>query len=280
MGTRKLILLDIDGPLTAAGAAIPPESAQEALKAARAKGHGVYICTGRNPGMTKAVLEAGAAGGYGFDGAICCAGGYVTCGGEVLYDHPLSPQDQAALVSALRESGVVTVLEARDAAYADGDVEGFVRRAGPGNSEVQRWSTAIQDRLGVLPIEQYKGEPIYKATFACLDVHQVDGAREALGNRFSCRIHRLFDQLVNGEFISRAFDKGRAVQMVCEHLGVPVEDTVGFGDSMNDWELIETAGVGVCMGNGSPELQVKADLVCPSVSEGGVAWTLRKLGLV
>ena len=280
MGERKIIFLDIDGTLTVPGAFLPPESARNALRTAREKGHLIYICTGRNPAMTRPVLEAGERGGYGFDGAVCCAGGYVVSGGEVLYDHPLSDADRDAMLSACRRSGAFTILEAREAAYADGDFQDFVNRAGPGNSELERWRAAVQDDLGVLPMSAYKGEPAYKATFACMDVHQMDGARDELADRFNCCIHSLFPTLVNGEFICKAFDKGRAVKRVCEKLGVPLADTIGFGDSMNDLELVETAGVGVCMGNGVEGLKARADIVCPTVEEGGVAWTLHKLGIV
>ena len=61
---------------------------------------------------------------------------------------------------------------------------------------------------------------------------------------------------------------------------MPLSDTVGVGDSMNDLEMIETVGIGVCMANGSPNLKKRSDLVCPSVDEDGLAWAFRELGLV
>lgn len=49
---------------------------------------------------------------------------------------------------------------------------------------------------------------------------------------------------------------------VCEHLGIPLEDSVGFGDSMNDKEMLEVAGLSVCMENGSAEMKKIADVIC------------------
>ena len=66
---RKLIFLDIDGTLTPAGSNHPPESAMQAVRAAQAKGHRVFLCTGRNPAMLAPVLA------LGFDGAVAGAGG-------------------------------------------------------------------------------------------------------------------------------------------------------------------------------------------------------------
>ena len=68
---QKLIFLDIDGTLTPAGCNTPPESAMRAVKQAQAKGHKVFLCTGRNPAMLAPVLA------LGFDGAVAGAGGYV-----------------------------------------------------------------------------------------------------------------------------------------------------------------------------------------------------------
>ena len=59
-----------------------------------------------------------------------------------------------------------------------------------------------------------------------------------------------------------------------------IRDTVGFGDSMNDLEMIETVGISVCMDNGSPTLKARSGLVCPSVDHDGLAWAFEKLGLV
>jgi acyl carrier protein len=84
---------------------------------------------------------------------------------------------------------------------------------------------------------------------------------------------------VNGEICPKAFDKGRGVLHVCEKLGIPVENTYGFGDSMNDLAMIQTVGTSVCMANGSETLKGLSDIVCPSVAEDGLAKAFRDLGL-
>ena len=65
---RKLIFLDIDGTLTTPGSNTPPESAMKAVRLAREKGHKVFLCSGRNPGMMAPVLA------LGFDGLIVSGG--------------------------------------------------------------------------------------------------------------------------------------------------------------------------------------------------------------
>ena len=87
-------------------------------------------------------------------------------------------------------------------------------------------------------------------------------------------------QCLNGELINRKFDKGRGVRIVAGHYGIPLSETIGFGDSMNDLEMIETVGYSVCMENGSPALKEKSDLVCPAVDADGLAWAFEKLDLI
>ena len=85
---------------------------------------------------------------------------------------------------------------------------------------------------------------------------------------------------LNGELINRQFDKGKGVRIVADHYGIPLEDTIGFGDSMNDLEMIETVGYSVCMDNGSPALKAKSDMVCPAVEEDGLYQAFAQLDLL
>jgi hypothetical protein len=59
-----------------------------------------------------------------------------------------------------------------------------------------------------------------------------------------------------------------------------VENTYGFGDSMNDLAMIQTVGTSVCMANGSETLKGLSDIICPSVAEDGLAKAFHDLGLV
>ena len=272
---RKLIFLDIDGTLTAPGSNIPPESALEAIRAARAAGHKVFLCTGRNLDMLRPVLA------YGFDGAVASGGGYVFCGDDVLYDCPMTETQRELALRLLKENGVLRTIEANDASYCDETMADFLEKSSGGNSELARWRKALEEDLGIRPMAEYDGRPIYKVVFLCADAEQLRPAIEALDEEFFFLIQDMAAaNCINGELINRKFDKGLGIRRVCEALGVPVEDTVGFGDSMNDLEMIETVGTSVCMANGSDTLKKHSDMICPSVEEDGLAEGFRRLGLV
>ncbi|MBR6185902.1 MAG: HAD family phosphatase [Clostridia bacterium] len=273
--TQKLIFLDIDGTLTPAGSNNPPASAMDAIRKAQANGHKVFLCTGRNPAMLAPVLA------LGFEGAVAGAGGYVFAGDEVLFDCPMTKEQFETGMRLLKENGVFRTIEAKDATWGDEDLGEFLAQAGEGNSELVRWRKALAEQLNILPMKEYDGRPVYKIVFMCKTKEQLMPARAALEKDFNFVVQDVAAyQCLNGELINRKFDKGRGVKIVADHYGLGLEDTIGFGDSMNDLEMIETVGYSVCMENGSPALKERSDLVCPAVEDDGLAWAFQKLGLI
>ena len=114
----------------------------------------------------------------------------------------------------------------------------------------------------------------------CREVEQLAPAIEALEKEFFFVVQDMNGaDCLNGEIVNRKFDKGKGIVRMCEKLGCAVADTVGFGDSMNDLEMIETVGTSVCMANGSPQLKKRSDMICPAVEEDGLAKAFKELGL-
>lgn len=273
----KLIFLDIDGTLTAPGSNVPPASALEAIHAAQKKGHKVALCSGRNYGMLAPLLV------YGFDGVIASAGGYILSGSQVVYDCPMTPAQQEKALEAFRASGVFRTVESRDGSYTDEAFKDFLRSSGEkgGNSELVRWREQLEHSLNIRPMAEYKGEPLYKIVFMSPTMEQLDAPRAALESEFDFCIQDADGAgVINGELINKQFNKGTAVRRLCEYWDIPLADTVAFGDSMNDWEMLQTAALSICMGNGSESLKRIADEVCPAVEEDGLYKAFEKHGLL
>lgn len=275
MGEKKLIFLDIDGTLTPPGSNTPPKSALDAIKKAQAKGHKVFLCTGRNLDMLSPVLA------YGFDGAVASAGGYVVSGDEVLFDCPMTDEQRDTAMELLGKEGVFRTIEAKDATFGDENLADFLADQSEGNSELVRWRKALAEELHIMPMSKYDGRPIYKVVIMCTRWEQLEPAKAVLEKDFNFCIQDLSaHQCLNGELINRKFDKGTGVRLVAEKLGFDIADTIGFGDSMNDLEMITTVGTSVCMANGSPKLKELSDIVCPAVEEDGMAEAFEQLGLI
>ena len=81
----------------------------------------------------------------------------------------------------------------------------------------------------------------------------------------------------NLELNSIEAQKGRALRRLAAALGVDLSETMAFGDDLNDADMLRTAGIGVAMGNASPEAKAAATLVTGSCDESGVAQALDRL---
>lgn len=274
---KRIIFLDIDGTLTEPGSNEPPESAVRAIEQARGLGHYVFLCTGRNYDMLSPLLK------YDFDGVVASSGGYIECGKEVIYDCPMTEKQKLTAMEVLKRNGIYRTVECMDGSYTDEGFKDFLREhANEGsNSELLRWREQIEKSLNILPMKEYRGQPIYKIVIMSPSLELLDEPREVLSEDFEFCIQDADKHgFVNGEVVNRQFDKGKAVIRVCEHLGIPLYNSVAIGDSMNDREMLETAGLSICMENGSAELKKLVDDICPSVKDGGIRYAFLKHHLI
>lgn len=284
--SKKIVFIDIDGTLTTAGSNIPPDSALDAIRRAQEKGHIIFLCTGRNFNMLQPLLK------YDFDGAIGSSGGYIfetssdDAGMSVyrtIYDHPMSEADRVMLLDVLRRNGIFRTVECRDNSYTD---EGFKRfleehQGEGGNSELLRWRKQIEESLNILPMSEYRGEPVYKTVIMCPDERNLEEPIELLSDDFNLVIQdRDRYGIINGEIQPKDFNKGTGVRLVAEHFGIPLEDTIGFGDSNNDREMLETVGLSIVMDNGTDSMKRLADEITDTVENDGLYKAFSKHGLI
>lgn len=54
------------------------------------------------------------------------------------------------------------------------------------------------------------------------------------------------------------WNKGTALQFLCDYVGIPVEEAVVFGDAGNDLTMFRVAGHPVAVGNATPEASAAA----------------------
>jgi len=72
-------------------------------------------------------------------------------------------------------------------------------------------------------------------------------------------------------------NKGEALLALAAHLGLKREDTISFGDGLNDISMLKTAGIGVAMANACPEALAAADRTTLSCDEDGVAYAIDQI---
>jgi hypothetical protein len=111
----------------------------------------------------------------------------------------------------------------------------------------------------------------------------VHGIPAALGNKYDGVLNlaagysETFPAYLN--IVHAAADKGRALQIVCEHLDVALEETMAIGDAAPDLDMMRPAGLSVAMGNAPDDVKAQVDVVGPGNREDGVAWAIREFAL-
>ncbi len=72
------------------------------------------------------------------------------------------------------------------------------------------------------------------------------------------------------EILSKDVSKSRAADILVKYYGIEREESIAFGDSDNDIDLLEYAGLGVAMGNSYDGVKEHADYVTDTNDEEGV----------
>lgn len=79
------------------------------------------------------------------------------------------------------------------------------------------------------------------------------------------------------EFIHPQANKGEAIRYLAEQvLDLESDEIMAIGDGLNDFQMLEYAGVSVAMGNAPETLKGIADWVAPDVEADGVASALQE----
>ncbi len=277
--TRRLVFVDVDGTLIDHHQRLRP-SVADAVRRARANGHLVHLCTGRSrreiPGTVADI---------GFDGAVTAGGGFVEFGAEVVGAFTMPAAAVASLVDFFRDRDIEYNFQGFDDVYPS---EGLFERVRPlfeGDIARERDTAASRDMRTLEARMAYRGpvpgEGIAKATFFGADASTFARVRDGLGDTFHVITGTIpYLGEAGGEVSLPGVHKGAAIAKLAEHLGVPMSDTIGIGDSYNDLEMLQLCGVGIAMGNADDTVKSYADEVTAAVSDDGVFQAFERHGLI
>lgn len=73
------------------------------------------------------------------------------------------------------------------------------------------------------------------------------------------------------EVTQKDAQKGKALEYLCNYLGIGMEEVMAIGDNVNDYSMLAQAGYSVAMGNANEEIKHIAKYVTASNDEDGVA---------
>lgn len=81
----------------------------------------------------------------------------------------------------------------------------------------------------------------------------------------------------NAEIMFQDCTKGKSLEFLCDYLKISTKQAAAAGDSLNDLDMLEAAGLGFAMGNAREEIKKAADVVTKAHREDGVAEAIRYL---
>ncbi len=260
----KLIALDLDGTLLSENKTVS-EGNKAALKAAHHRGVKVVITTGRPLAAVVPILEEldlMHANEY----SLTFNGGLVqNNAGEELDRIGFTLADIAAIRKVTKQLGLpLDVIQ---------DGTAFLL---PSAVETLYPSLGLLDYIPTADADLPQDVLFNKAVSACeqsfLD-EQIAKLPAELYDRFEIFKSRPF--LL--EWSPKGVHKAAGLEKLIAHLGIEQSEVMACGDAENDQSMIEWAGLGVCMGNGSPAIKAIADVVTPMTNEeDAVAWAVEK----
>ena len=113
-------------------------------------------------------------------------------------------------------------------------------------------------------------EPIFKIAY-----YDVDGYMESMKyfqDCFPAEINVVTSGNFWVDFVPLDSNKGTALQILLDKIGITPEETISFGDQQNDVEMLKVTGKSYVLSHAASEIKQYADAVTDSVEE-----TLRKI---
>ncbi|MGN0631888.1 MAG: HAD hydrolase family protein [Ruminococcus sp.] len=263
MGDKKLFFFDIDGTIKAEEDGIIPESAVESIHALREKGHRVFINTGRTSMYVRDEIRS-----IGFDGYVFGCGTEVILDGKRIFRTLPDSNSCRILAEEVRKCGAYPVYERSDAMFYD---------SWSCSNEGLQLLMGQFERDGVVPCDMNGSEDFSFDKFVIWYDENTDleSFRRLIEGRF-----RFVDRGHGfAEMVPLGCSKAVGMEKILIAEECTREDTVAFGDSLNDSEMLEFAGLGIAMG-GAESLYPYADYITKSLKEDGIAYALKEKGFI
>ena len=257
----KALFLDIDGTLVGFRTHAIPESTISALHAAKSKGIKIFIATGRpkklinNLGQIDSLID----GYITTNGAYCFANGT-----DILYT-PISETDVKSVMRHVDECGVACIIV--------GKKDLLVHNVTP-QFKAMAEMLAVDGIDMSTPIEELLKQGIVQMTPFFNPAQEA----QAIADTSNCISSRWFPDFT--DITAFGADKGKGIEAVARHFGFRIDETMSFGDGGNDITMLETAGIGVAMGNASDEVKRHAGHITSTVDDNGIANALRHFKII
>lgn len=258
----KLLAVDLDDTLLDKSSQVSPRC-REAIKKAVEKGVTVTVATGR---MYAAALPF--ARQLELDVPIITYNGALiksSLSGEVLFEQTLDQAVAADVLMLFRERGWYIQVYVGDQLYI----------AEP-NERARIYENLT--KVKAIPV----GEDLYSMSEHVLKMlslaneSEIQEISRVIQDKFKGKVFAPISRPTYLEIVHPSINKGRSLDFLASRLGITRNEVMAIGDSNNDLDMIEYAGLGVAMGNALPNVKAAANVVTLANDEDGVAEAIYK----
>ena len=260
----RLIAVDMDGTVLNSKKEISPRTV-EAIRNALDAGYEVVLSTGRSLSEVQQYLELFPQMRY----AILCSGAVVKDlrTGETLHRRGLDLDTAKRVIEAGKGMEVSHLYFIGDGVYEAQSVRDRLEYYNCGMYRALHEACAnwVEDPYAVM-LE--RPEELVKINFYFHDEEEY----RLMGQRLDeMGISHPSGSICNYEISAVGVSKAEGLQVLCDHLGLRVEQAIACGDEGNDYDMIRAAGLGVAMGNAIEPIKAIADVVVADCDHDGVA---------
>lgn len=257
----KVMFVDIDRTLTDNNKQVTAKNAQ-AIKEAVEKGIKVVLCSGR--GTYYAVKKSKDANASQYVILNNGAQIYDYEKEESLFEEPIPSNVLYKFIKELEDNDIEYILNTPTFRY--------------GSKRVDR-SLDVRDKI-LQNIEMVKEETILQVVGETKDFDSMDKLIKIVESHPELRVLNVSRSYIEGKRDEKRYyadinyktvNKGAGIEKFLEIFTLTKEQSICFGDYINDLDMFEACGTKVAMANGSDEVKQKADYVTLSNEESGVA---------
>lgn len=270
MNHYQLIAFDMDGTLLNSNKQISPETL-DAIKRATDAGKTVILCTGRNLTELNAFTEI--IPGLRYLDCISGACVYDLKEKKALYSRPLDPESVKKLMEfGLEEGAMIHVLSDRSIVQKDQQSHMADFHMGVYQTMFDKITDKMENIYRSFCEEPF---PVMKLNL----YHKDEASRTRTVERIKAaglETALALAESTSLECSAKGIDKGVGLKKLCEHLGLPLEQTIAVGDADNDTMALKTAGLAVAMGNATEPIKKLADVIVADCDHNGCAEAIDK----
>lgn len=192
-------------------------------------------------------------------------GGYIGWNGQTKVMQPFKMDEIKELITMARELGANIVLCGKEAAYVENTSSDAFKK------ELAKYYAKHQLVDDLLSVDDHLLK-IAINDFSNLDSKVYPPLKARFGDCFqiSASSPIWLDVMPKGN------NKGKALQFLQTELGILPDETMAFGDYLNDYEMLQAVGHSYAMANAHPDIKEVALYTTLSNDEGGVLTAIRR----